>query len=96
MQKANFICTFAALSGLFPTLAALKVTACVAQLDRASDYGSEGLGFESLRVHDQKQSPQRKLRTFFMRFTESAFVKRKRGKRMKKADAQRRTLLLQD
>ena len=23
----------------------------VAQLDRASDYGSEGLGFESLRVH---------------------------------------------
>jgi len=47
-------------------------------------------------VHDQKQSPQRKLRTFFMRFTESAFVKRKRGKRMKKADAQRRTLLLQD
>ena len=24
----------------------------VAQLDRASDYGSEGLGFESLRVHD--------------------------------------------
>jgi hypothetical protein len=28
-------------------------------------------------VHDQKQSPQRKLRTFFMLFIESAFVKRK-------------------
>ncbi len=26
-------------------------TAPVAQLDRASDYGSEGLGFESLQVH---------------------------------------------
>jgi hypothetical protein len=24
----------------------------VAQLDRASDYGSEGLGFESLRVYE--------------------------------------------
>ena len=30
----------------------------VAQLDRASDYGSEGLGFNSLRVH-QFQSPLR-------------------------------------
>ena len=24
---------------------------CVAQLDRASDYGSEGRGFESFRIH---------------------------------------------
>ena len=35
----------------------------VAQLDRASDYGSEGLGFESLRVHPQKPSFQM---AFFM------------------------------
>jgi hypothetical protein len=28
-----------------------KFNAPVAQLDRASDYGSEGLGFESLRVY---------------------------------------------
>ena len=27
------------------------IPAPVAQLDRASDYGSEGLGFESLRVY---------------------------------------------
>ena len=27
------------------------IAVCVAQLDRASDYGSEGLGFESLREH---------------------------------------------
>ena len=27
------------------------IDAPVAQLDRASDYGSEGLGFESLRVY---------------------------------------------
>ena len=44
--------------GLFPTLAALERHAFVAQLDRASDYGSEGLGFESLRVHNQKPSLQ--------------------------------------
>lgn len=31
----------------------------VAQLDRASDYGSEGLGFESLQVREKKQSPLR-------------------------------------
>ena len=30
---------------------------CVAQLDRASDYGSEGLGFESLRDHCKKIKP---------------------------------------
>ena len=29
-------------------------TALVAQLDRASDYGSEGLGFESLQVREKK------------------------------------------
>ena len=34
---------------MFPNLAALG--APVAQLDRASDYGSEGLGFDSLRVY---------------------------------------------
>ena len=28
----------------------------VAQLDRASDYGSEGLGFESLRDHPKNQA----------------------------------------
>ena len=28
-----------------------KEIAPVAQLDRASDFGSEGLGFESLRAH---------------------------------------------
>ncbi len=28
-----------------------QTLAAVAQLDRASDYGSEGLGFESLRLH---------------------------------------------
>ena len=37
--KLGFIVTFALANGL------------VAQLDRASDYGSEGLGFESLRGH---------------------------------------------
>ena len=30
---------------------------CVAQLDRASDYGSEGLGFESLRGHKEPKKP---------------------------------------
>ena len=34
---------------MFPNLAVLG--APVAQLDRASDYGSEGLGFDSLRVY---------------------------------------------
>ena len=43
----------------FLSLQAIKKAGChynscfrgpVAQLDRASDYGSEGLGFESLRV----------------------------------------------
>ncbi len=29
----------------------LQKIAPVAQLDRASDFGSEGLGFESLRAH---------------------------------------------
>ena len=39
----------------------------VAQLDRASDYGSEGLGFESLRGHKEpKKALQRKLRGFFI------------------------------
>ena len=33
----------------------LKKIAPVAQLDRASDYGSEGLGFESLRVYKKKK-----------------------------------------
>ena len=28
----------------------------VAQLDRASDYGSEGLGFDSLRCHKKEKS----------------------------------------
>jgi hypothetical protein len=31
----------------------------VAQLDRASDYGSEGQGFESLRVHQEEPRPAR-------------------------------------
>ena len=31
----------------------LLSTAAVAQLDRASDYGSEGSGFKSLRLHSQ-------------------------------------------
>ena len=30
--------------------------ALVAQLNRASDYGSEGSGFESLQVHKSRQS----------------------------------------
>jgi len=29
----------------------ISQSAAVAQLDRASDYGSEGLGFESLQLH---------------------------------------------
>ncbi len=36
----------------------------VAQLDRASDYGSEGLGFDSLRCH--KKNPWVKARGFFI------------------------------
>ena len=28
-----------------------KITGCVVQLDRISDFGSEGWGFESLRGH---------------------------------------------
>jgi hypothetical protein len=31
-------------------------SALVAQLNRASDYGSEGSGFESLRVHSVRSS----------------------------------------
>jgi hypothetical protein len=33
-----------------------KEIAPVAQLDRASDFGSEGSGFESLRAHNSQQS----------------------------------------
>ncbi len=33
-------------------------TALVAQLDRASDYGSEGWGFESLRAHQIRSFPR--------------------------------------
>ena len=35
----------------------------VAQLDRASDYGSEGLGFESLQCH--KKNPKQRLGFLF-------------------------------
>ncbi len=42
-------------NGVYPASAGdqkvIKIYAPVAQLDRASDYGSEGLGFESLRVY---------------------------------------------
>lgn len=41
-----------ALALYFPTLLSLASRhAAVAQLDRASDYGSEGLGFDSLQLH---------------------------------------------
>ena len=36
---------------LYICIAIKNLYAPVAQLDRASDYGSEGLGFESLRVY---------------------------------------------
>lgn len=35
-----------------------KQNGCVAQLNRASDYGSEGWGFESLRDHQQNKGLQ--------------------------------------
>ncbi len=36
----------------------------VAQLDRASVYGTEGLGFESLQAYFPSLSPQKALRLF--------------------------------
>lgn len=38
---------------------------CVAQLDRAPDYGSGGLGFESLRERSHLQAFARNCRGFF-------------------------------
>ncbi len=50
--------------GFFPPRAQRK--APVAQLDRASDYESEGQGFESLRVyHSQKPCNSKGYRGFF-------------------------------
>ena len=43
----------------------------VAQLDRASDYGSEGQGFESLRVHQEKPLSTRVHRSRCQRFSYS-------------------------
>jgi hypothetical protein len=53
-RRASFCCGFegAPAACLLPglSLASALLRAPVAQLDRASDYGSEGLGFESLRA----------------------------------------------
>lgn len=42
-----------------------NVRAAVAQLDRASDYGSEGLGFDSLRPYHDCASTEVSDRGFF-------------------------------
>ena len=41
--------------GIFVRYQALAVNAPVAQLDRASDFGSEGRGFESSRAYHKKK-----------------------------------------
>jgi hypothetical protein len=46
-------------------------SALVAQLNRASDYGSEGSGFESLRVHSVNY-PNLRLRLGFLFYTDRA------------------------
>ena len=38
----------------------LNTDGSVAQLNRASDYGSEGCGFESRRNHEHKEDPEMK------------------------------------
>ncbi len=54
-----------ALALLFPTLLSLASHhAAVAQLDRASDYGSEGLGFDSLQLRQFKTRNPKRLRVF--------------------------------
>ena len=40
---------------MFSLLFFLKKIGCVVQLDRISDFGSEGWGFESLRGHKKRQ-----------------------------------------
>jgi hypothetical protein len=54
-----------------------KFDAPVAQLDRASDFGSEGWGFESLRVYNTKGLKKRFQALFFALrsgMTQVAFV----------------------
>src|SRR6478672_2739002 len=67
----NEICLFplkfltrAAKLGFFPPRAWRK--APVAQLDRASDYESEGQGFESLRVYHSLSPATQKVAGFFV------------------------------
>ena len=45
------VTNFAVLKEFFTFATLLKGIGAVAQLNRASDYGSEGLGFESLQRH---------------------------------------------
>ncbi len=52
----------------FPPRASRK--APVAQLDRASDYESEGQGFESLRVYHSKNPVTQKVTGFFVLYRE--------------------------
>ena len=49
-KKLDFVDIFGILCAPQHLAAPEKENAPVAQLDRASDYGSEGLGFESLRA----------------------------------------------
>ena len=51
---------------ILPYIATLKQNALVAQLDRASDYGSEGREFESFRVYCQKSPHTLRMRAFYM------------------------------
>ena len=54
------VAAFFPLTFVLPT----RENGCVAQLDRASDYESEGLRFDSL--HDHKKGPHIAVRAFFI------------------------------
>ncbi len=70
-MQGFFICTTI---GQAPILGSLQkaagsmqstaVEVPVAQLDRASDYGSEGRGFESSQARPQKRSGKRRIKRF--------------------------------
>ncbi len=50
MTRAKVVATIAIIRDITISAVAAGSDALVAQLDRASDYGSEGWGFESLRA----------------------------------------------